>query len=111
MLNIPSTIIVPLRYETDGSIRIGETRVLLEVVVRAFQRGDSPDVIADNCSALKLNEIYAVLAYYLQNRDDVAPYLMDVDKDAQDIREKIEAKQDNHSLRQRLLNELDNASS
>lgn len=103
MLAIPSTIDVPLRRTEDGAIRIGQTRVLLEIIIRAFQNGDSPEIIAENFSALKLDDIYAVIAYYLQHQDEVHKYMNQVQQDADEIRQKIESKQNLKGLRERLL--------
>jgi len=37
---IPEPVGVPLLEDEHGSIRIGETRVLLEAVIHEFRRGD-----------------------------------------------------------------------
>jgi hypothetical protein len=38
----------PLRLETSGAIRVGKTRVLLEIVFRAFLHGATPESIAES---------------------------------------------------------------
>ncbi len=35
----------PLREDETGSVRVGNSRVLLETVIRAFQDGASPESI------------------------------------------------------------------
>jgi uncharacterized protein (DUF433 family) len=45
--------ILPLSRWPDGSIRIGETRILLDVVVIAFNEGHSPEEIVLNYPVLK----------------------------------------------------------
>lgn len=35
----------PLREDETGAIRVGNSRVLLEIVIRAFQNGASPESI------------------------------------------------------------------
>jgi uncharacterized protein (DUF433 family) len=109
MLTIPSTIDVPLRRLDDGSIRIGQTRVLLEIVIHAFQRGDTPESIVEDFPALRLDDVYAVLAYYLRHRSEVDEYLAQVGREANTIRQKIEASQETQHLRERLLKRLDRA--
>ncbi len=106
MLTIPSTIAVPLRRLDDGSIRVGETRVLLEIVIHAFQRGDTPEGIVENFPALQLDDVYAVLAYYLRYRSEVDAYLTQVEQNAAAIRQHIEASQETQHLRERLLKRL-----
>jgi uncharacterized protein (DUF433 family) len=69
------TVSVPLRYDDDGTIYIGQTKVMLELVIRAFQLGDSPEHIKENYSVLSLVDVYAVCTYYLQHRHEIDVYL------------------------------------
>jgi uncharacterized protein (DUF433 family) len=108
MISIPSTVPLPLRTDQHGAIRIGTTRVLLEMVIRAFQRGETPEGIVQAFPSLKLDEVYAVITYYLQNRAEVDAYVQQVEEEGQRIREKIEASQpDMRDLRERLLKRLE----
>lgn len=108
MLTLPSTINVPLHYENGDTIRIANTRVLLEIVIHAFQRGDTPEGIVESYSTLHLDDVYAVLAYYLQNRHEVDVYMRQVEEDSRIMQEKIEANQPQvQPIRQRLLKQLD----
>lgn len=112
MISIPSTVAVPLRTDPQGAIRIGSTRVLLEVVIRAFERGETPEGIVQAFPSLKLDEVYAVITYYLQNRAEVDAYIQQVETEGQRIREKIEASQpDMRDLRERLLKRMEGKSS
>lgn len=108
MVSTPSTLSIPLRTDADGAIRIGETRVLLEIVIGAFQRGETPEGIVQSFPSLKLQEVYAVIAYYLQNRAEVDDYIKRVEAEGKTIRREIEAKQsDMNDLRERLLKRLE----
>ncbi len=109
MIHLPSNVAVPLRTDEDGAIRIGQTRVLLELVIGAFQRGETPEGIVQSFPSLKLDEVYAVITYYLQNRPSVDAYIQQVQADADQIREKIDASQpDMQDLRERLLKRRNN---
>lgn len=46
----------PLREDETGSVRVGNSRVLLETVVRAFQDGASPESILNRYSTLSLSD-------------------------------------------------------
>lgn len=108
MISTPSTLSVPLRTDVEGAIRIGKTRVLLEIVIDAFQRGETPEGIVQSFPSLKLQEVYAVIAYYLQNRVDVDAYVKRIKAEGEALRREIEAKQsDMTELRERLLNRLE----
>jgi uncharacterized protein (DUF433 family) len=71
----PITMDVPLRTDNQGKIRVGGTRVLLELVIHAFQQGESAEGIIDSYSTLKLADVYAVIAYYLTHRAEVDAYM------------------------------------
>lgn len=95
---------VPLRQEATGAIRVGKTRVLLELVIRAFQDGATPETIVQRYSTLNLADVYAVIAYYLRHREQVEKYLSIREQQAKQIRERIESQQpDLSEIRERLL--------
>jgi hypothetical protein len=83
--------------------------VLLELVIRAFNRGETPEGIVQAFPTLKLDEVYAVLAYYLQNRPEVDAYMRQIDVESLEIRQKVEGLQSDMSdLRARLLKHIEN---
>ena len=93
----------PLREEADGALRVGDSRVLLELVICAFQDGATPETIAQRYSTLNLGDVYAVIAYYLRHRSDVEQYLADRETRAAEVRTQIESQQDDLSdIRARL---------
>ena len=51
----------PLREDKTGAIRVGNSRVLLEMVIHAFQDGESPEEIVDNYSTLTLSDVYGAM--------------------------------------------------
>ena len=55
----------PLSEDATGALRVGNSRVLLEIVVRAFQDRATPETIVQRYSTLALPDVYAVLANYL----------------------------------------------
>lgn len=95
---------VPLRQDNAGAIRIGTSRVLLELVVHAFQNGASPEEIVQAFDTLVLADVYAVLAWYLNHEEEVADYMRRNEEEAEAIRRKIEARQGSQvGLRKRLM--------
>ena len=73
MINLDSDKIVkvPLRIDEGGAIRVGATRVSLLSVLMAFQSGSTAEQILHSFPSLDLTDIYAVISYYLANRDDL----------------------------------------
>jgi uncharacterized protein (DUF433 family) len=94
----------PLRQDASGALRVGESRVLLELVIRAFQDGATPEAIVQRYSTLALADVYAVIAYYLRHRDEVEGYLAAREQKAEQVRQRIQTQQgDLSELRARLL--------
>ncbi len=89
----PMTLTVPLREEPPGVLRVGQSRVLLELVIHAHQRGASPPEIVRMYNTLDLGDVYAVIAYYLAHQAEVDDYLRQCDEKAEAIRRQIEATQ------------------
>lgn len=89
----PLTLPVPLREDPPGVLRVGASRVLLELVIHAHQHGESPEGIVDMYPDLELGEVFAVIAYYLARRSEVDEYLRQCDQKAEAMRRKIEASQ------------------
>ncbi|MCI0714525.1 MAG: DUF433 domain-containing protein [Chloroflexi bacterium] len=94
----------PITTNADGAALIANTRVRLETIIAAFYRGDSPEQIVDSFDVLSLADVYAVIAYYLNHREEVDAYIREQDEAAEQVYRKIEANRpDMLSLRQRLL--------
>lgn len=94
----------PLRTEPDGAVRIGSSRVLLELVIRAFQDGATAETIVQKYPTTTLADIYSVIAYYLRHPEIVERYLAQREDQATAIRQTIEAQQgDLSEIRARLL--------
>jgi hypothetical protein len=87
----PLTIAVPLREEPPGVFRVGKSRVLLELVLRAFKAGATPEAIVQSYDTLKLADVYAVVTRYLDNPAPFEDYLRQCDEAAAETRRKIEA--------------------
>src|SRR5215469_11706608 len=87
----PLTLAVPLREEPSGVFRVGNTRVLLELVLDAYKRGDSPEAIVRSYRSLRLSEVYAVITRYLADPAPFDEYLRHCDEEAEVVRKKLEA--------------------
>lgn len=64
-----------VRADADGVLRIGESQVMLDAVVAAFEQGHSAETIVQQYPALSLEEVYGSIAYYLAHAAEVAAYL------------------------------------
>ena len=97
-------VTVPLREDPPGVFRVGDTRVLLEVVVHAFRCGATPETIVQSYDTLSLPDVYAVLAYCLTHREQIDEYLRRCDSEAVHVRDRVQVAQpDQRGVRERLM--------
>jgi len=82
---------IPLSTDEHGAIRIGNTRVLLELVIHAYYMGETPEGIVDSYPSLTSADVYAVIGYYLANREEIDNYVRQRDQQAEQILRDIEA--------------------
>jgi len=98
---------VPFTYTETGGIRIGHSRVSLESVIYHFNLGSTAEQIVHKFPALDLADVYAVIAYYLANRQKVDDYVKQQDAKADAFKQKLEEDPEYQSwrsdLRERLL--------
>jgi uncharacterized protein (DUF433 family) len=64
-----------VRLDEHGALRVGNTRVMLDSVVAAFEQGHSPETIRQQYPALRLEEVYGAITYYLAHPKEVGEYL------------------------------------
>src|SRR5260370_7174699 len=86
----PLTIPVPLREEPHGVLRVGKSRVLLELVLDAFKAGATPEAIVQSYDTLNLADVYAVVTRYLAAPKPFEEYLRLRDEAAPATRRRIE---------------------
>jgi uncharacterized protein (DUF433 family) len=87
----PLSVTVPLWEDPPGVFRVGNSRVLLELVIGAFKRGETPEGIVRSYRTLHLADVYAVISRYLANPAPFEDYLRQCDEQAEAVRRKIEA--------------------
>jgi uncharacterized protein (DUF433 family) len=95
---------VPLRHDETGAIRVGNTRVLLELVIEAYVDGATPETIVQWFDGLRLADVYAVISYYLNHEEEVKESLRQREELADEVRRKIDSAQPSRpNFRQELL--------
>jgi uncharacterized protein (DUF433 family) len=86
----PLTVAVPLWEDPPGVFRVGNSRVLLELVLSAFRRGETPEGIVRSYRTLRLADVYAVISRYLANPAPFDEYLRRCDEEAEAVQRKLE---------------------
>ncbi|MEM9484893.1 MAG: DUF433 domain-containing protein [Cyanobacteria bacterium P01_F01_bin.116] len=93
----------PLEINADNVVLVGETRVTLDTVVTVFKQGTTAEEIAYRYPSLKLADIYATIAFYLNHQQMVEDYLEARQTEAQEVQKLNEARLDASGIRDRLL--------
>jgi uncharacterized protein (DUF433 family) len=95
--------IAPLTPNPDGVVCISGTRVTLDTVVTTFKQGVTAEEIVHRYPSLKLGDVYAKIAFYLNHKPEVETYLQQRQQQAQEIRQMNENRFNPQALRDRLL--------
>lgn len=82
---------VPLRVDETGTIRVGQTRVTLDVLLDDFNAGMSVEEIVRQLDTLTLTDVHGALAYYFRHRAEVDEYLRQREEEAEKLRQEIDA--------------------
>ena len=88
---------VPLREDETGTIRVGNTRITLDVLLGYLLSGVKPEQVASEewYPTLSLADVYGVLAYYYRHRTEVDEYLRCRREEADRRQNEIEVAQPN----------------
>src|SRR5438067_13177036 len=81
----------PLRVDDGGAVRVGNSRISLDLIVEQYENGMTPEDMVRAYDTLALADAYAVVAYYLRHRDEVRAYLKRRAEEAEALRARIEA--------------------
>ena len=93
----------PLSADSQGVVRVAQTRVTLDTVVNAFLEGCTPEEIGEQYPSLQLSDIYWVIGYYLRHRDEVHTYLAERHRQANLVQQEAETRFSPVGIRDRLL--------
>ncbi len=66
---------IPIWTDEHGRLRVGSTRVLLDLVIYAYWRGATPESIIQSYPSLSLDDVYLAIGYYLRHRAEIDTYL------------------------------------
>lgn len=72
---LPTTAVIPLFTDPQGTIRVRGSRVTLDAVVTAFRAGATAEGIAQRFPTVALADVYPIIAHYLNNTTEIDAYL------------------------------------
>jgi uncharacterized protein (DUF433 family) len=94
---------VPLDRLPNGVLRVAGTRIGLDLVIGAYKAGQTPEQIVEAYDSLRLADVYALIAYYLDHTEQVEEHLREEDKLAEELCRKIEASQPPRTVTREVL--------
>lgn len=91
-------------FLAENDIRIKGTRIGIETVLDEYiNNGKTPEAIADRYYTVTLEQVYATILYYLQNKEKVGAYFEDYLEYCRRSREEYEKNPPDVVLRLRKL--------
>lgn len=101
-LAVIESLSAPIVTDTDGVCRVAGTRVRLETILNAYALGFSAEDIAGKYPAISLSDAYAIIAWYLQNRETGDVYLAERNTEIERSDREIEERTPAAEIRARL---------
>jgi uncharacterized protein (DUF433 family) len=102
MADLATTLPALLKAWEDGTIRVGSSRVLLDLVVHHFKQGATAEQVQHSFPSLTLREVYGAIYYYLEHTEEVETYLADQERQAEEVERMVRSAQDTTSVQKRL---------
>jgi uncharacterized protein (DUF433 family) len=94
---------VPLTVNEHGDIRVTGTRIGLEHIVEDYNNGATAEEITLRYSTLKLVDVHSIIAYYLNNQDEVGAYIRRQYERAEELDKRYNITENSRQLHERLL--------
>lgn len=91
MVDETITEVIPIYTDINSRMRVSGTRVLLDLIVNAYQRGETPEHIVQMYTTLTLDQVYLAIGYYLRHRETVDEYIIRMDEQAEQLQREWEA--------------------
>jgi uncharacterized protein (DUF433 family) len=92
MIALPEAVVLPLKMDEYGAIRVSGTRVTLDTLIGFYQQGETPEALYAGFPSVPLADIYTVIAYYLANQAEVEAYLDERRQQGEAIRQEWETR-------------------
>lgn len=107
MLSTPVSEQIPIRRDESGRLRVGTTRVLLDLVIHDYLSGKTPEAIIDSYPTLSLDDVYLAIGYYLRHRPEIDAYIRQQEAEADAFQRAYEAEHPPTLTREILLARLE----
>src|SRR5262245_54227458 len=85
------SLAVPLRQDETGTLRVGDTRVTLDVLLDTYELEGTAEGVVRALDVLDLADVHAVLAWCLRHTEEVATYLRQREQEAEALERQLGA--------------------
>src|SRR5947207_3178881 len=82
---------VPLHLDETGTMRVGGTRVTLDVLLSTYETEGSAEGVVECIDVLDLTDVYLVLAWCRKHPEAVATYRQRREREAEELRQQLQA--------------------
>ena len=86
---------VPLREDERGAVRVTGSRITLDTIVGRYHVGDTIEEIHEGFPTVSINQINAIIGWYLSNQVEADEYLREGEAEAEKLRLEIESRPEN----------------
>ena len=107
-IDFPESVPLVDRYEGSiRTIRVIGSRITLDTLVHIYQRGDTLEEIAEGFPTLSLEQIKAVIDWYLTHQREADEYLEEGEAEAEALWKRITSKPEYIASHKELLRRRD----
>ena len=89
MGEIATSLPALLKVWDDVTIRVGSSRVLLDLVVYHFKQGATAEQIQHSFPSLTLRDVYGAIFYYLEHTEEIEAYLAEQERQAEEMERRV----------------------
>jgi len=82
---------IPLRVDESGAVRVGNSRITLDLIVEQYENGMTPEDVVRAYDSLELADVYSTIAYYLRHKEVIDAFLRQREQDAAALQAQIES--------------------
>jgi len=82
----------PLKVWADGTIRIGQSRIKIERIIKAFVNGSSAEQFAHDYPTVTVEDAYGAIFYYLRHKATLDEHVAEMDRQGDEAERLIEEK-------------------
>lgn len=66
---------LPLLRIESGAVKVGNTRITLDLIVEQYDNGMTPEDMVRAYDTLQLVDVYAAISYFLRHQNEVREYM------------------------------------